>query len=160
MGLSLTFEIPAGVKTYYQAIYSQGPINHESIFYTVAVPDTERARRRLAEAESIIRFRSEWYFEKRSAATAEFIGKVAHSLYPESPLPLMCIDTISIDIMQFCEILRKTCKAGHVKNLSNSYKNNGNHSKYHQSGATNVAHSAFIFSNARPFSRCSKIRTH
>lgn len=76
------------MKAKYILIHETEAITPDTVFYTVYIGDSDYGRRLLDRCNALL-FLTDYYFHRWDAATADFIGRVAASLFPGVELPLL-----------------------------------------------------------------------
>lgn len=92
------------MKAKYIFSHETGAITRDTVFYTVYIGDSDYGRRLLKRCQPL-RFLTDYFFAKYDKSTADFLKKVADSLYPDVTLSLLRLKHVQLTERQFSRML-------------------------------------------------------
>ena len=87
-------------------IFSQetGAITKDTVWYTVYIGDSDYGQRLLKRCQAL-QFITDYFFAKYDSVTADYLLKVAASLFPGVTLPLLRLQHVQLTERQFSRML-------------------------------------------------------
>lgn len=92
------------MKTRFDFCHCVGLLGPDTKFVAVWFGSSKRDQRILKRLEPL-RFRRDVFFQKHSAKVADFLYRVAESLYPGCPMPLLRLKHYSMNATEFLRYL-------------------------------------------------------
>lgn len=92
------------MKAKYIFSHETGAITKDTVFYTVYIGDSDYGRRLLKRCQAL-QFLTDYFFAKYNESTADFLQKVADSLFPGVTLSLLRLRHERLTERQFSRML-------------------------------------------------------
>ena len=92
------------MKAKYIFSHETGAITTDTVFYTVWIGNSAYGQRLLRRVQPL-RFLTDYFFAEYNATTADYLCKVATSLFPGVQLPLLRLRRVDLTERQFSKLL-------------------------------------------------------